>query len=76
MSGNILLRLSSREMDELDSFVNMEKRTRTDVIRDAIKTYIHRKKESDQIRNDVFGLWEKNNHIDGVEYQERMRSEW
>jgi len=75
MSGNILLRLSSRQMDALDFFVSTEKRTRTDVIRDAIESYINRKKENEKAVN-VFGLWKKRNNIDGMEYQERMRSEW
>jgi len=74
MSGNILLRLSSRQMDALDFFVSTEKRTRTDVIRDAIESYINRRKENEEEIN-VFGLWKKHN-IDGVEYQERIRSEW
>jgi len=75
MSGNILLRLSSKQMDALDFFVSTEKRTRTDVIRDAIESYINRNKENEKAVN-VFGLWKEKDNIDGMEYQERMRSEW
>jgi len=75
MSGNILLRLSSKQMDALDFFVSTEKRTRTDVIRDAIESYINRKKENEKAVN-VFGLWKEKDNIDGMEYQERIRSEW
>jgi len=74
MSGNILLRLSSRQMEALDLFVSVENKTRTDVIRNAIDFYIEKKKECGDKRS-TFGLWKEKN-IDGIEYQERIRSEW
>jgi len=74
--NSILLRLSDKQMDELDFIAKAQKKTRTEVIREAIEAYVSRKKsdESDN-KKIVFGLW-KDRDIDGLEYQERMRSEW
>jgi len=74
--NNILLRLSDKQMDELDFIVNAENRTRTDVIREAIEVYIsHKKSNAKKQSKSVFGLW-KGKNIDGLDYQERIRSEW
>jgi len=74
--NSILLRLSDKQMDELDLIVKTQKKTRTEVIREAIEAYVSRKKTDEKNnKKTVFGLW-KDRDIDGLEYQERMRSEW
>jgi len=71
--NSILLRLSDKQMDELDFIVKTQKKTRTEVIREAIEVYVSRKKSDEKDNNKtVFGLW-KDRDIDGLEYQERMR---
>jgi len=75
--NSILLRLSDKQMDELDFIVNTENKTRTEVIRAAIEAYVLRKKSDvkNNTTKSAFGLW-KERAIDGLEYQQRMRSEW
>jgi len=74
--NSILLRLSDKQMDELDFIVKIQKKTRTEVIREAIEAYVSRKKSDEKDnKKTVFGLW-KDRDIDGLAYQERMRSEW
>jgi hypothetical protein len=58
---------------ELAALVETERLSRVAVIRQAIDAYIaqHKRKPG---RN-VFGLW-KDRKIDGLEYQQEIRSEW
>jgi len=74
--NSILLKLSDKQMDELDFVVNLENKSRADVIKEAIAAYIAQKQLANRKTNqEVFGLW-KDKNIDGLEYQQRMRSEW
>jgi len=74
--NSILLRLSDKQMDELDFIVNAESRTRTEIIREAIESYVSNKKRAAKKQNkNAFGLW-KDKGIDGLDYQQRMREEW
>jgi len=74
--NSILLRLSDKQMNELDFIVKAQKKTRTEVIIEAIEAYVSRQKlDEKENKQTVFGLW-KDRDIDGLEYQERMRSEW
>ncbi len=49
-----------------------EKKTRAELIRAAIAEYLEKHKPRG---GDVFGIW-KNDGVDGLGYQERLRSEW
>ncbi len=49
-----------------------EQKTRAELIRVAIAEYLEKRKP---IVVDVFGIW-KNSSLDGLDYQERVRSEW
>ncbi|CAB3746857.1 CopG family transcriptional regulator [Burkholderia puraquae] len=71
--GRILVDLSDGQLDELAVIVETQHRPRAAIIRDAIDAYIalHKHRHAD----DVFGLW-KDRKVDGLAYQEELRSEW
>jgi hypothetical protein len=53
--------------------VEAEQRPRAAVFRDAIQAYIAQHKPARGA--EVFGLW-KDKKVDGLEYQQELRSEW
>ncbi|MXN79174.1 CopG family transcriptional regulator [Burkholderia sp. 4701] len=71
--GRILVDLSDGQLDALATIVETEQRPRAAIIRDAIDAYLsqHKRPPAD----DVFGLW-KDRAVDGLAYQEELRSEW
>ncbi|AOJ34734.1 CopG family transcriptional regulator [Burkholderia metallica] len=71
--SRILIDLSNGQLDELAAIVETERRPRAAVIRDAIDAYIALHKRP--LADDVFGLW-KDRAVDGLAYQEELRSEW
>ncbi|WGS46572.1 ribbon-helix-helix protein, CopG family [Burkholderia sp. JSH-S8] len=71
--GRILVDLSDGQLDELAVIVETEQRSRAAIIRDAIDAYISQHKRP--LADDVFGLW-KGRAVDGLAYQEELRSEW
>jgi metal-responsive CopG/Arc/MetJ family transcriptional regulator len=71
--SRILVDLPDAQVEELAALVETEQRSRAAVIRDAIDAYIAQHKRA--LGADVFGLW-KSKKIDGLEYQQEMRSEW
>ncbi|WP_233806130.1 ribbon-helix-helix protein, CopG family [Paraburkholderia sp. HP33-1] len=71
--SRILIDLPDAQIEELAVLVEMERRPRAAVIRDAIEVYIANHKQARGA--EVFGLW-KNKKIDGLEYQQELRSEW
>ncbi|MDN7697116.1 ribbon-helix-helix protein, CopG family [Burkholderia semiarida] len=71
--GRILVDLSDGQLDALAAIVETQHRPRAAIIRDAIDAYIALHKH--RLADDVFGLW-KNRTIDGLAYQEELRSEW
>ncbi|AKM04276.1 CopG family transcriptional regulator [Burkholderia cepacia] len=71
--SRILVDLSDGQLDELAVIVETERRPRAAIIRDAIDAYIALHKRP--LADDVFGLW-KDRTVDGLAYQEEMRSEW
>ncbi|AWV01774.1 CopG family transcriptional regulator [Burkholderia sp. JP2-270] len=71
--SRILVDLSDGQLDELAVIVKTERRPRAAIIRDAIDAYIALHKRP--LADDVFGLW-KDRTVDGLAYQEEMRSEW
>jgi len=72
--NSIQLKLSDRQMAAIDLVAREENKTRTEVMKEAIIHYVSRQKTSNASR-DVFGLW-KDQGIDALEYQEKIRSEW
>jgi metal-responsive CopG/Arc/MetJ family transcriptional regulator len=71
--SRILVDLPDAQVEELAALVETEQRSRAAVIRDAIDTYIAQHKRA--LGADVFGLW-KSKKIDGLKYQQELRSEW
>jgi metal-responsive CopG/Arc/MetJ family transcriptional regulator len=69
----ILVDVTDTQLNELIQIAEAEKRSRAAVIRDALDGYIAQRKPA--LAADVFGLWEHRN-VDGLDYQEKLRSEW
>ncbi|MGF7135867.1 metal-responsive CopG/Arc/MetJ family transcriptional regulator [Paraburkholderia sp. EB58] len=71
--SRILVDLPDSQVAELAALVEAEQRPRAAVIRDAIEAYISQHKAV--LGAEVFGLW-KSKKVDGLEYQQELRSEW
>ena len=71
--SRILIDLPDSQVEELAVLVEVEQRPRAAVIRDAIEAYISQHKP--MLGADAFGLW-KSKKVDGLEYQQELRSEW
>ncbi|WP_338859810.1 ribbon-helix-helix protein, CopG family [Mycetohabitans rhizoxinica] len=71
--SRILVDLPDSRIEELAVIAETEHRPRAAIIRDAIEAYIFQRKRT--LGADVFGLW-KNKKIDGLAYQQELRSEW
>jgi metal-responsive CopG/Arc/MetJ family transcriptional regulator len=69
----ILVDVPDAQLSDLMLIADAEKRSRAAVIRDALDGYIAQRKPA--LAVDVFGLW-KDKNIDGLDYQDKLRSEW
>jgi len=69
----ILVDANAEQVAALDDLAKRENRPRAAVIRAAIDDYIARNKRN-RIK-EGFGLW-GDRAVDGLEYQEKIRSEW
>ena len=67
-----LVDIPDRQIKELTAICEVEKVSRAEVIRQAIASYIEKKKPATV---EAFGLW-KGRKVDGLAYQEQVRSEW
>lgn len=68
----ILVDADESQIAALDALAKREKRPRAAVIRAAIDEYVARSKR--QAIKDGFGIWPDG--PDGLEFQEKLRSEW
>ena len=68
-----LVDLGRAQLQALDELSRKEKRSRAALIRRAIDEYLAKQLEKQE--GDAFGLWGKRK-IDGLAYQEKVRSEW
>ena len=68
-----LVDLGESQIKALDELSKKEKRSRAALVRQAIDDYLA--KHRGQREGEVFGLW-GNRKVDGLAYQERVRSEW
>ena len=59
-------------IDELTLICKSKRVSRAEIIRQAIVAYIEQNKPA---AVDAFGIW-KSQGVDGVAYQEKVRSEW
>lgn len=67
-----LVDIPDKQIDDLTVICEAKKLSRAEAIRQAIALYIERNKPG---AVDAFGLW-KNRKVDGLAYQEQVRSEW
>lgn len=67
-----LVDIPDKQIKDLMAICEAEKVSRAEVIRQAISLYLKNKKLEEV---DVFGIW-KDKNVDGLTYQEQMRSEW
>lgn len=67
-----LVDIPDRQLKALTAICEAEKVSRAELIRQAIAAYLEKKKPGGE---DVFGLW-KDRKVDGLAYQEQVRSEW
>ena len=70
--GRILVDIPQKYLDDLGDLARLEKRSRAEIIRKAIASYVEQNKP---VTADAFGLW-KDRQVDGLAYQEAIRSEW
>jgi predicted transcriptional regulator len=68
-----LIDITELQVQALEDIAKAEKLSRAAVIRAAIDEYVRRRNRSEA--DEAFGLWGKNG-MDGLEYQEQVRSEW
>jgi metal-responsive CopG/Arc/MetJ family transcriptional regulator len=71
--SRILVDLPDAQIEELAALVETEQRPRAALIREAIEAYIARHKRA--VGTEAFGLW-KDKKVDGLAYQQELRSEW
>jgi metal-responsive CopG/Arc/MetJ family transcriptional regulator len=68
-----LVDVGDAQLQELDELSKEEKRSRAALIREAIDDYLAKRRT--KLEGDAFGLWGKRK-VDGLAYQEKVRSEW
>lgn len=68
-----LIDINDAQVQALDELSKRHKQSRAALIRNAVDDFLakHRRTRTE----DAFGLWGEHK-IDGLEYQERVRSEW
>lgn len=68
----IVVDIDEPHLMELDRLASRERRSRASMVREAIAEYLDRR--APQALDDAFGLWGERK-IDGLVYQEKVRSE-
>lgn len=68
-----LVDMNDAQVEALDALAKRLRRSRAALIRAAIDDYLERH-HREQVE-DGFGLWGKQK-VDGLDYQEKVRSEW
>jgi metal-responsive CopG/Arc/MetJ family transcriptional regulator len=71
--SRIVVDLPETQLAQLMAVAEAEHRSRAAVIRDAIDAYVALHKRT--VADHVFGLW-KRKKVEGLEYQQALRSEW
>lgn len=67
-----LVDIPDKQLEELSAICEIEKVSRAEVIRQAIATYVEKKRP---LTFEAFGIW-KQRKVDGLAYQDQVRSEW
>lgn len=68
-----LVDLEQEQLRKLDRIAKAQQRSRAALIRDAVASYVE--KNARETADDAFGLW-RGRSLDGLAYQEKVRSEW
>ena len=68
-----LIDITELQLQALEEIASKENLSRAAVIRAAIDDYVQRRRRVEI--DDAFGLWGESG-IDGLTYQEKVRSEW
>ncbi len=68
-----LVDIGDSQIEALDELSRRSKRSRAALIRDAVNDYLAKHQRRRQ--TDAFGLW-GDRKLDGLTYQDKMRSEW
>ncbi|MDR0275175.1 MAG: ribbon-helix-helix domain-containing protein [Burkholderiaceae bacterium] len=71
--SRILIDVNDVQVKELAALAEREQRSRAAVVREAIGAYLAQRQQAPE-RN-VFGLWQRRG-VDGLSYQQELRSEW
>lgn len=68
-----LIDIGEAELKALDEIARQEKVSRASLIREAVDDFLKRR---DRLKDEeAFGLW-GDQAVDGLAYQEKLRSEW
>jgi metal-responsive CopG/Arc/MetJ family transcriptional regulator len=67
-----LVDIPEGELEELNALSRSRKMSRAELIRQAVSGFLAQNKAG---LESSFGLW-KSRGVDGVKYQEKLRSEW
>jgi metal-responsive CopG/Arc/MetJ family transcriptional regulator len=67
-----LVDIPENELEELNTLSQARKVSRAELIRQAVAGFLAQNKAG---LEDSFGLW-KSRGVDGVDYQNKLRSEW
>lgn len=67
-----LVDIPDRQIQDLTAICMAENVSRAELIRRAISAYLEKNKPA---AVEAFGLW-KERKVDGLEYQDQVRSEW
>ncbi|HSZ73886.1 MAG TPA: hypothetical protein VK779_03625 [Rhizomicrobium sp.] len=67
----ILIDIPETQFRELKRIANARKLSHASIVREAIAAYIFVRSQ----KSSAFGSWD-NRKIDGLEYQQKLRSEW
>lgn len=68
-----LIDIEDESIRQLDELAARRKRSRAALIRDAVSDYLER--NAVERPGEAFGLW-RERKVDGLDYQEKLRSEW
>jgi metal-responsive CopG/Arc/MetJ family transcriptional regulator len=71
-----LIDIPDEQLEQLREISNRENTSRAAIIREAIASYLAKRRKVGA--KDAFGLWrhEGRDVVDGVEYQKALRGEW
>ena len=68
-----LVDIEKQQIERLDELARRQKKSRAALIRHAVREYLDTR--TAESAESAFGLWGERG-VDGLKYQERVRSEW